>query len=140
MNSTNIWKKRSNSKSEKKSNRVKNDRHFKPKKKRHFPHFLKENLITNWIENEGDDEQSELSDDLSLFHKKCQIKTNDQDEDSLKLENLQRLSTMKNIIFLDLENFSTFFQHLPNNLPNQTYIIAFQGSNIQWKPPTKFTN
>jgi hypothetical protein len=47
---------------------------------------------------------------------------------------------MKNIIFLDLENFSSFFQHLTNDLPDQTYIIAFQGSNIQWKPPIKFLN
>jgi hypothetical protein len=100
--------------------------------------LLKDNLITNWIENEGDDEQSESSIDLNYFHKKCQIKTNEQDEDSLQIENLQYLSTMKNIIFLDLDNFSTFFQHLTNELPNQTYIMAFQGSNIQWKPPKKF--
>jgi ribosomal protein S8 len=141
MNSTNIWKKRLNNKREKESNRIVNRRHFKSKKKKKvLSNFLKENLITNWIENEGDDEQSESSIDLNYFHKNCQIKTTNQDEDSLHIENLQRLSTMKNIIFLDLDNFSSFFQHLTNDLPDQTYIMAFQGSNIQWKPPKKFTN
>jgi hypothetical protein len=140
MNSTNIWKKRLNkNKNEKQSNKILNNRQFKSKKKKkYFSNLLKENLITNWIENEGDDEESDSSIDLNYFHKKCQIKQNNQDEDSLQIQNLQYLSTMKNIIFLDLENFSTFFQHLANQLPNQTYIMAFQGSNIQWKPPTKF--
>jgi len=141
MNSTNIWKKRLNkNKNEKQSNKIIKNRHFKStkKKKKSFSNLLKSNLITNWIENEGDDEESDLSIDLNYFHNSCQIKINNQDEDSLQIENLQYLSTMKNIIFLDLENFSTFFQHLTHPLPNQTYIMAFQGSNIQWTPPTKF--
>jgi hypothetical protein len=142
MNSTNIWKKRLNYKNaNKESNKILNRPHFKTKKEKVLTNIFKENLITNWIENEGDDELSQSSStDLRLFHRKCQIKENDNDEDSLQLDNLQFLSTMKNIIFLDLENFSTFFQHLTNQLPNQTYIIAFQGSNIQWKPPKKFKN
>ncbi|CAF5058687.1 unnamed protein product, partial [Rotaria sp. Silwood1] len=92
------------------------------------------NLITNWIENE-DDEESQSSIDLEIFYKKSQININDQDEDSLQLDNVQRLSTMKHIIFLDLENFSRFFQHLTNQLPDHTYVMAFQASNIQWRPP-----
>ncbi|CAF0889077.1 unnamed protein product [Rotaria sordida] len=134
MNSTNIWKKRPNDKSEKKSNGILNSHNFKPKKKKLNLNLLKDNLITNWIENEND-EKSQSSIDFDLLYKKSQINLNDQDEDSLQLENLQRLSTMKNIIFLDLENFSRFFQHLTNQLPDYTYVIAFQASNIQWKPP-----
>jgi hypothetical protein len=129
MTSTNIWKKQLNNRRIlKKGDKILNDVHFKPKKKKIFSNLFKKNLITNWIENE---EESEFSIDSNL---------NEEDKDSLQLENLEYLSTMKNIIFLDLENFSSFFQHLTNDLPDQTYIIAFQGSNIQWKPPKKFKN
>ncbi len=37
---------------------------------------------------------------------------------------------------LHIENL----QHLTNQLPDQTYIIAFQGFNIHWKTPNKITN
>ncbi|CAF1505524.1 unnamed protein product [Rotaria magnacalcarata] len=139
MNATNIWKKRSNDRSEKKSNRIINCRHFKSKKKEIFLNLLKDNLITNWVDNESkdddNDEQSQSLIESDFMYKASQIKINNQDEDSLQLENFQRLSTMKNIIFLDLENFSRFFQHLINPLPDQTYVIAFQASNMKWKPP-----
>ncbi len=82
--------------------------------------------------------RSESSIDLNYFHKNYQIKTTNQDADSLHIENLQRLSTMKNLIFLDLDNFSSFFEHLTDQLPDQTSIMAFQGSNIRWKPPEKY--
>ena len=45
---------------------------------------------------------------------------------------------MNNLIFLDLENVSSFFQHLTNYLPDRTFILAFYSSNIQWKSPKKF--
>ncbi|CAF0950933.1 unnamed protein product [Adineta steineri] len=138
MNSTNIWKKRlsNDNKNKKVSSGILNRPQFKRKQKRNLSNLFKENLITNWIENEGDDEESESSSiDWNIFHKKCQIKTTECDEDSLQLDNLQYLSTMKHIIFLDLDNFSRFFQHLTNQIPHHIYIIAFQGSNIRWKPP-----
>lgn len=131
MNSTNIWKKKLNkNKNEKQKNEILNLRQFKSKKKKSSSNFLKENLITNWIENE-EQTHSSLS---SSIHFNSE---NEEDKDSLQIENLQYLSTMKNLIFLDLENFSSFFQHLTNELPNETYIMAFQSSNIKWKPPKK---
>ena len=129
MNSTNIWKKRLNRLEKRKSNKIVNDIHFKSKKKKIFSNFLKRNLITNWIKNE----ENELIIDLN-------INEQEEDKDSLELDHIQYLSEMKNILFLDLENFSSFFQHLTNHLPNQTYLIAFQGSNISWKTPTKYLN
>lgn len=134
MNQTNIWKKRLNSKSDKKSNKIINSSNFKSKKRQLFSNSLKENLITNWIENE----ENESFINVPLFYKHFQVESNDEDEDSLHIQDLQRLSTMKNIIFLDLENFSSFFQYLTENLPNETYIIAFHSPNIEWKSPEKF--
>ena len=131
MNSRKIAKKRLNQRRD--SGRI--SKHRVKKKKKIFSNSFREYLITNWIENEGDDERNDSSMDVNIFHKNCQIKATNEDEDSLHIENLHRLSTMKNILFLDLENFSSFFQHLTNHLPDQTFIFAFSSSNIQWKPP-----
>lgn len=70
------------------------------------------------VENEGDDGQ--------------------RNDSSIDVNILQRLSRMKKIIFLDLENFSSVFQHLTNYLPDQTFVFVFSSSNIQWKPPKTF--
>ena len=128
MNSTNIWKKISNTKSRNHFNGIVDSSNFKSKKKKKKKKFcsnlLNKSLITNW-ENEN---QWSIDENI---HKK-------DDEDSLQLDNLQHLATMNNLIFLDLENFSTFFEHLRENLPEQSYVIAFQSSNFQWKPPKQF--
>lgn len=138
MNSTNIWKKILNDRNEKQSNKILNHHNFKPKKKNFLSNSIKRNLITNWILNEENDEENQSSIHFEILHKNSTSKSNDMDKDSLQIENFQYLSTMKNIIFLDLENFSRFFQHLTSNLPNKTYVIAFHSSNIQWKAPEKF--
>lgn len=143
MNSTNIWKKRKNDQNDKKSNRIVNQHHFKSKKKKSLINFLNPNLVTNWINNkqndsdDDDDDESQSLKDLNFTYKNSLVEIQNQDQDSLQIENLQRLSTMKNIIFLDLDNFSRFFQHLTNPLPDKTYVIAFQASNLQWRPPKK---
>lgn len=139
MNSKKYRKKRLNETSKRTSNRIIHRDHLKKsKKKKILPNSFKEYLITNWIENDDDHEENESLTNLNFFHKNCPLKTTNEDEDSLHIENLHRLSTMKNIIFLDLDNFSSFFQHLTTSLPEHTYILAFYGSNIQWKPPKKF--
>ncbi|CAF1412281.1 unnamed protein product [Adineta ricciae] len=71
----------------------------------------------------------------NIFQQRSPIKHENQDKDSLQLDNLHYLATMKHLLFLDLENFSNFFQHLTHQLPDQTYVIAFTSSNNQWKPP-----
>ena len=118
----------SNMKSKKmmKSTNILNQRRFKAKKS------LKTNFRSNWIEKEEDDDDDSTI-DLKFIDR-------NQDRDSLQIENLQRLSTMKHLIFLDLENFSSFFQHLTQPLPMLTYVMAFQGIHFQWKPPIKFHN
>ena len=80
MNSRIFGKKRLNKNSSKEEiHKVIHNHHLKPKKKYHFSTLSNKHLVSNWIENEiNDDEESEY------------------------------LSTMKNILFLDLENFSTF--------------------------------
>ncbi|UJR38588.1 hypothetical protein I4U23_031253 [Adineta vaga] len=118
-----------NSKTNSKKSRILNHSQFKSKKKRVVSNFFKENFFSNWIQNEYENQ--------SFSSRNSQIKNQTDDQDSLQLNNLEYLSTMKYILFLDLENFSNFFQHLTNPLPNQIYILAFTSLNYQWKPPLK---
>ncbi|CAF1487811.1 unnamed protein product, partial [Didymodactylos carnosus] len=64
----------------------------------------------------------------------------DSGQDSLNLENIDRLNTMKHILFVDLDNWSVFFQRLPNALPENIFVIGFSGGKHQWKTPTELSN
>ena len=138
MQTTNIWKKRwgrKNRSEKQRTSRILRRPQFKPRRRKPLSEIFEDNFLTNWIEQEASESAS--SNDWHLADRNGQITTNDRDEDSLQLDNLHYLSTMKDLLFLDLDNFSRFFQHLIKPLPTLTYIIAFRGSTNQWRPPTK---
>ncbi|XP_074205076.1 E3 SUMO-protein ligase ZNF451 isoform X1 [Camelus bactrianus] len=56
------------------------------------------------------------------------------DED-IELPDLDYLRTMTHIVFVDFDNWSNFFGHLPGHLNQGTFIWGFQGGNTNWKPP-----
>ncbi|XP_058934107.1 E3 SUMO-protein ligase ZNF451 isoform X1 [Kogia breviceps] len=57
------------------------------------------------------------------------------DEEVVELPDVDYLRTMTHIVFVDFDNWSNFFGHLPGNLNQGTFIWGFQGGNTNWKPP-----
>ncbi|XP_006893207.1 PREDICTED: zinc finger protein 451 [Elephantulus edwardii] len=57
------------------------------------------------------------------------------DEEAVELPDLDYLRTMTHIVFVDFDNWSNFFGHLPGHLNQGTFIWGFQGGNTMWKPP-----
>ncbi|KAL3868733.1 hypothetical protein ACJMK2_041503 [Sinanodonta woodiana] len=47
----------------------------------------------------------------------------------------EKLKTMKNIIFLDLDNWPSFFKKLHQCLPDKTFVWGFFGGTNEWKIP-----
>ncbi|XP_028921186.1 E3 SUMO-protein ligase ZNF451 isoform X1 [Ornithorhynchus anatinus] len=56
-------------------------------------------------------------------------------EENVELPDLEYLRTMTHIVFVDFDNWSNFFGHLPGHLNQGTYIWGFQGGGTNWKPP-----
>ncbi|XP_004580537.2 E3 SUMO-protein ligase ZNF451 isoform X1 [Ochotona princeps] len=56
-------------------------------------------------------------------------------EEEIELPDLDYLRTMTHIVFVDFDNWSNFFGHLPGHLNQGTFIWGFQGGNTNWKPP-----
>uniref|UniRef100_A0A8D2C826 E3 SUMO-protein ligase ZNF451 n=1 Tax=Sus scrofa TaxID=9823 RepID=A0A8D2C826_PIG len=56
-------------------------------------------------------------------------------EEDVELPDLDYLRTMTHIVFVDFDNWSNFFGHLPGHLNQGTFIWGFQGGNTNWKPP-----
>ncbi|XP_023557060.1 E3 SUMO-protein ligase ZNF451 isoform X2 [Octodon degus] len=56
-------------------------------------------------------------------------------EEEVELPDLDYLRTMTHIVFVDFDNWSNFFGHLPGQLNQGTFIWGFQGGNTNWKPP-----
>ena len=52
----------------------------------------------------------------------------------------QNLEQMKHIIFLDLDNWANFFGHLPERLPDKTYVWGFYGGKRSWFEPRYVKN
>nr|XP_033792325.1 E3 SUMO-protein ligase ZNF451 isoform X2 [Geotrypetes seraphini] len=52
-----------------------------------------------------------------------------------ELPDLDLLRTMTHIVFVDLDNWSTFFTRLPGHLNQGTFIWGFKGGKTIWKPP-----
>lgn len=48
------------------------------------------------------------------------------------------LMVMNQIIFLDLDNWPSFFRKLPFCLPDLTFVWAFYGANTHWIEPNKW--
>ncbi|XP_014443535.1 E3 SUMO-protein ligase ZNF451 isoform X3 [Tupaia chinensis] len=57
------------------------------------------------------------------------------EEEDVELPDLDYLRTMTHIVFVDFDNWSNFFGHLPGHLNQGTFIWGFQGGNTNWKPP-----
>ncbi|XP_036772190.1 E3 SUMO-protein ligase ZNF451 isoform X5 [Manis pentadactyla] len=57
------------------------------------------------------------------------------DDEVVELPDLDYLRTMTHIVFVDFDNWSSFFGHLPGHLNQGTFIWGFQGGNTNWKPP-----
>ncbi|XP_003480070.2 E3 SUMO-protein ligase ZNF451 isoform X2 [Cavia porcellus] len=57
------------------------------------------------------------------------------EEEVVELPDLDYLRTMTHIVFVDFDNWSNFFGHLPGHLNQGTFIWGFQGGNTNWKPP-----
>ena len=138
MKSTDRWKKSVESRS-KRMVRRRSDQ-LKSKKRKFLSDLFKENLLSNAMTGEA--QPCARARARASAIEKCQsiVEHEDTDRDSLQLDDLFRLSSMKHILFLDLDNFSRFFEHLPSILPLLTYVIAFQGPFIHWQPPTKSRN
>ncbi len=47
------------------------------------------------------------------------------------------LKEMNHIIFLDLDNWPSFFKRLPSELPEKTLVWGFYGGNREWNEPTR---
>lgn len=56
-------------------------------------------------------------------------------EEEVELPDVDYLRTMTHIVFVDFDNWSNFFGHLPGHLNQGTFIWGFQGGNTNWKPP-----
>ncbi|NXO03476.1 ZN451 ligase, partial [Rhinopomastus cyanomelas] len=54
-----------------------------------------------------------------------------------ELPDLDYLSTMTHIVLVDLDNWGSFFNQLPANLNQGTFIWGFQGGHSHWKPPVQ---
>lgn len=48
-------------------------------------------------------------------------------EEDVELPDLDYLRTMTHIVFVDFDNWSNFFGHLPGHLNQGTFIWGFQG-------------
>uniref|UniRef100_A0A8D0GQ48 Zinc finger protein 451 n=1 Tax=Sphenodon punctatus TaxID=8508 RepID=A0A8D0GQ48_SPHPU len=59
------------------------------------------------------------------------------DVDDSNLPDLDYLCTMTHIVLMDLDNWGSFFQQLPTNLNQGTFVWGFQGGGNNWKPPVK---
>lgn len=63
-------------------------------------------------------------------------------DEVVELPDLDYLRTMTHIVFVDFDNWSNFFGHLPGHLNQGTFIWGFQGmvnkENIWGSPPFVF--
>lgn len=46
------------------------------------------------------------------------------------------LGRMKQIVFLDLDNWPKLFNRLPGPMPDRTFVWAFYGGATQWREPS----
>ncbi|XP_078255153.1 E3 SUMO-protein ligase ZNF451 isoform X2 [Rhinoraja longicauda] len=56
-------------------------------------------------------------------------------EEDIDLPDLDLLRTMTHLVFIDLDNWAGFFNHLPGQLNQGTFFWGFQGGKTNWKAP-----
>ena len=72
---------------------------------------------------------------MSSSKRKRDPTAEDEDEEEID-ENVDRWSRLADLLFLDLDNYSHFFEHLKEDLPPSTAVLVFQRANNHWKQPT----
>ncbi|XP_074166716.1 E3 SUMO-protein ligase ZNF451 isoform X7 [Sminthopsis crassicaudata] len=95
-----------------------------------FPVLEKSNLLTC-----GCRESYICKTNRKEDHSRCLQILLDKDEGDVELPDLDYLRTMTHIVFVDFDNWSNFFGHLPGFLNQGTFVWGFQGGNTNWKPP-----
>jgi hypothetical protein len=68
-------------------------------------------------------EKSECSEEVHAGHIIVSVFS----EEEVELPDLDYLRTMTHIVFVDFDNWSNFFGHLPGHLNQGTFIWGFQG-------------
>ena len=62
----------------------------------------------------------------------------EEEEEEVEIDvNVDRWSRLSDLLFLDLDNYSHFFEHLREDLPPSTAVLVFQRMNNHWKQPIK---
>ncbi|XP_067876257.1 E3 SUMO-protein ligase ZNF451 isoform X2 [Heterodontus francisci] len=80
------------------------------------------------------DHNAEASTSHQVFTAAKEEEATDQEED-IELPDLDLLRTMTHLVFIDLDNWAGFFNHLPGHLNQGTFFWGFQGGNTHWKAP-----
>ncbi|GAB1605329.1 E3 SUMO-protein ligase ZNF451-like isoform X1 [Argonauta hians] len=63
------------------------------------------------------------------------LRTHDLDCYRDKSEFISKLSQMKTIIYLDLDNWGGIFKHIQHYFPEKTFLWVFYGAQTRWIPP-----
>ncbi|XP_078397951.1 E3 SUMO-protein ligase ZNF451 isoform X2 [Cetorhinus maximus] len=80
------------------------------------------------------DDDTEASTSHEVFPTTAEKEAINQEED-IELPDLDLLRTMTHLVFIDLDNWAGFFNHLPGHLNQGTFFWGFQGGRNHWKPP-----
>ncbi|DBA13506.1 TPA: hypothetical protein GDO54_018447, partial [Pyxicephalus adspersus] len=75
------------------------------------------------------------SDKIKPETEAMEIHNTDREITDCELPDLDFLRTMTHIVFIDLDNWSKFFSHLPGYLNQGTFVWGFHGGKSTWKPP-----
>lgn len=74
-----------------------------------------------------------------LAKTRCVIQPNQRSPETTTEEytdfEIPELTSMKQVVFLDLDNVGNFFEQLSSNIPDKTFIWVFRGGKNSWKPP-----
>ncbi|XP_069742173.1 E3 SUMO-protein ligase ZNF451 isoform X3 [Narcine bancroftii] len=65
----------------------------------------------------------------------CQVDEEATFQEDIELPDLDLLRTMAHLVFIDLDNWAGFFNHLPGQLNQGTFFWGFQGGKSHWKTP-----
>ncbi|XP_041044101.1 E3 SUMO-protein ligase ZNF451 isoform X1 [Carcharodon carcharias] len=81
------------------------------------------------------DDDTEASTSHEIFPTTAVEKEAINQEEDIELPDLDLLRTMTHLVFIDLDNWAGFFNHLPGHLNQGTFFWGFQGGKNHWKPP-----
>ncbi|XP_067840159.1 E3 SUMO-protein ligase ZNF451 isoform X2 [Heptranchias perlo] len=88
----------------------------------------------NAKETAADDETEASTSNQNFIPTKAEREGTIQEGD-IELPDLDLLRTMTHLVFIDLDNWAGFFNHLPGHLNQGTFFWGFQGGKTHWKAP-----